>query len=250
MEVYMFSKSEFHRMYDDFLECAKSNENLELKNIFKFECGKLSSIAKSYWPNCNIIYSDLLSKTSRREYSVGGELLDRGFYCPSPIRDIVTGNCPRGRLYKKLTSRCRPSYEYYFDENDKLILIHYLYSDCVEFLDYKENTVVGITFSKTHNNIVKVVECEYDNDGRIVSFIIGRSSYSDCLINELEKELYFYNNGLEETEIFHYLCSEQSELLNYEKYKFYHDDEGYLVKYKPVPSMLDLEYKVYVKRRV
>lgn len=247
----MFLKQENQSVYDTFLETVK-NDDAQLKDLCKSECIRLSEIAKEYLLDLQTVYSDLLSKTVRKEYSKGGELLPRGFYCPSPIRDIVTGNCKRGKLYKRLTSGCKPTYEYCFDENDRLILINYLYLDCTEFLAYSNNTVVGVAFSKgDENKIIQVIECNYDGDGKIVSFAVAHSCHNDCVFDELEKEVYSYNkDGLTETEIVHYLSCEESEVVNYEKYNFKHDKDGYLSEYISEPSVFDTTYKVNTKRRV
>ncbi|XEC94050.1 hypothetical protein AB6A23_22320 [Paenibacillus tarimensis] len=37
----------------------------------------------------------------RLAYSKGGEVIHRGFYCPSPVMDIIIGGMKRGRLFKK-----------------------------------------------------------------------------------------------------------------------------------------------------
>ena len=62
-------------------------------------------------------------RTSRKEYGSGGLSFHRGFYLPSPIQDIYTDNANRGRILKRITSRSRISYEYCYDESDKLFFV-------------------------------------------------------------------------------------------------------------------------------
>lgn len=222
------------------------------KEEFKFECNRFSEIAKKYLPVCKDIYAKLIPDVARKEYSTGGELLQRGYYCESPVIDIIVGNCKRGKLLKRVTSRSTPTYEYCFDENDKLILINYLHSNCAEFLEYKNNTVISVTLSLKTNEIICVTESIYDNSNRIVSFITSHSAFNNCAMDEIHKETFTYNEeGLYITEVFDYLYSKDSPNLNYDRYKFKHDEDGFLSKYICETSMFNNDiYKVNVKRKV
>lgn len=229
------------------------SKNIEVQKTLRSECNRFTVIAKKYLPNCQEIYSNLISKVVRKEYSTGGELITRGYYCPSPIYDIVVGNCKRGKLLKKVTSRSKPTYEYCFDKNDKLIIVNYLYSNFTEILEYNNDTVLGITFSTgLKSEIISVTECKYDRHGRIISFVNADSCYNNCNIDNLKKEYYFYNDsGLCKAEDFDYLDNSHSGILNYYRYIFEHDDEGYLKEYKVEPSMFENDvYKVFIKRKI
>ena len=63
-----------------------------------------------------------LAETCYREYSKGGEGTHRGYYCPSPVIDLVIGNVSRGRLLKR-----RPAvnydYIYYLNEARQIIMV-------------------------------------------------------------------------------------------------------------------------------
>lgn len=242
-----------NEFYKFFLKHRNDCKNIKLQEEFKLECNRFSLIAKKYLLDCQKVYSDLISNIKRKEYSSGGELLPRGFYCPSPIYDIVTGNCKRGKLLKRITSRSKPAYEYCFDKNGKLIIVNHLYENCSEILEYNDNIVTGITFSKEENTeITSVIECEYDDNGRIVSYIVADSSFNDCCIDHLEKEYYMYNQiGLYKAETFDYLDNKQSGILNYYRYAFEHDNSGYLKEYRVETSSFENDiYKISVKRRV
>ncbi len=43
----------------------------------------------------------------RHEIGLGGELMHRGYYCPSLIEDVVVGNTKRGRISKRTTSKAK-----------------------------------------------------------------------------------------------------------------------------------------------
>lgn len=242
-----------NELYECFSKHKNDCDNIKLQEELRSECNRLTAIAKKYFPDCEKVYSDLNSHIKRKEYSSGGELLPRGFYCPSPIYDIVTGNCTRGRLLKRITSRSKPAYEYCFDKYGKLIIVNHLYENCSEILEYNDNIVTGITFSKEKNiEITSVIECKYDDNKRIISFIRAVSSYHDCCMDQLEKEYYVYNQiGLYKAEAFDYLDNEQSGILNYYRYVFEHDNDGYLKEYRVETSSFENDtYKISVKRKV
>ena len=136
--------------------------------------------------------------------------------------------------------------------NNKLILINYLHSNYAEILEYENDTIIGITFSTETNEIICVTKCVYDNCNRIISLIIAHSSFNNCCIDEIHKETFTYNqHGLFTVEVFDYLDNENCSNLNYDKYKFKHDEEGFLTEYTSETSMFkDNKYKVYVKRKV
>lgn len=232
------------------LETVESSLNLQKE--FKAECNRFTVIAKKYLHNYKKIYLNLISKVVRKEYSTGGKLLYRGYYCPSPVYDIVTGNCNRGKILNKITSKSKLTHEYCFDNNDKLIIINYLYSDYIEILEYFNNIVIGITFSLNLNEIISVTECIYDSYYRIKSFIKADSCHNDCCIDHLEKEDYEYNHlGLYIAEIYDCLDSKNSPIINYQKYTFEHDNEGYLEQYQVEPSIFEDDvYKVLIKRKI
>ncbi len=245
--------NKLNEFYECFSEYEDNSEDIHLKKELKSECNRFTLIAKKYLFDCQRLYSALKSKVVRIEYSSGGELLPRGYYCPSPIYDIVTANCKRGNLLQKVTSRSKPTYEYCFDKNDKLIIVNHLYENCSEILEYNNDVVIGITFSKEiHTEITSLIECKYDNNKSIISFIRTDSCHNDCYMDHLEKESYIYNRlGLYKAEVFDYMDNEHSETLNHYKYVFVHDDDGYLKEYKVESSPFENDiYRVLIKRKV
>ena len=143
-------------------------------------------------------------------------------------------------------------FQYCFDDNNKLKLINYLYSNCAEILEYKEDKIIGITFSLETNEIISVSECIYDNLNRIVQFSISHSAFNNCCMDELHKETFIYNQqGLYTAEVFEFLACENNATLNYEKYIFEHDEDGFLKEYKVENSAYeDDAYKVFIKRKI
>lgn len=248
-------KQELEELHQWCVSTRKEKEFWEEKEEekFKTECIRFSKVIKRYVQKFEELHSSVFSKIVRKEYSKGGEILTRGYYCPSPILDIVTGNCKRGKLLKRIACITNPDYEYCFDENNKLILVNYLYSNQVEILEYIDDVVIGITFARDEDNeIIALTECKYDSKGQISSFIVARRNFTDGNIDEIHRETYFYNQqGLYRADIYDFLDDKEYPHLNYERYKFVHDNQGYLKEYRCETSIIENNlYKVGVKRRV
>lgn len=63
-----------------------------------------------------------LAETCYTEYSKGGEGTHRGYYCPSPVIDLVIGNVSRGRLLKRRPA-ANYDYIYYLNEARQIIMV-------------------------------------------------------------------------------------------------------------------------------
>ena len=128
----------------------------------------------SYKNKLDYYYNQSESQVVRKEYARGGEVIHRGFYCPSTVQDIIVGNCNRGKLVKK--PRKTPDYEYWFDDNDRLILVKQLCADnteippTIELLFYNNKTVDSILYQKDKCDseekflISSLTKCTYEND--------------------------------------------------------------------------------------
>ncbi len=64
-------------------------------------------------------------KVVRTEYGKGGWPLPLGYYCPSPISDLVVGGRKRGRLFKGIVEPGKYDQEYGFNEEGGLIRVLY-----------------------------------------------------------------------------------------------------------------------------
>lgn len=168
----------------------------------------------------------------RKEFSRGGECLHRGFYCPSPILDIVIGGCKRGKLLKQL--RKAPDYEYCFDSHNKLILvkkrdgndtvheIELIYN----YMDLTESIVFSI-----HEGTFRIsclTRCAYKN-GLIQSYdnaqIIDKPF--DCY--EIITEKYFYNDVLTSSTLQRY--NFDVKILTDNRFFYNYDSDGKMVSY-------------------
>ncbi|WP_134703116.1 hypothetical protein [Ammoniphilus sp. YIM 78166] len=173
-------------------------------------------------------------KIVRLEYSKGGETIHRGFYCPSPVQDLVIGGLKRGRLFKKkIPEFGNYSYEYGFDKDGRLLrvkgVIEFSTKDSgfnEEYLIYIGDVVYGFEF--THLGELEVVsKCIYDN-GKLKKYersVCGIEKFSD-----LHYEEYRYQGELLSEVDFFFNITPQLGL--YEKYRFRveHDEDGNIIR--------------------
>lgn len=248
-----YNNPQFNKLYQDYIDrqkllgiIAKEKINTSLK--------RLNEILDDYQYKIKALYDNLSTQVNKKEYAIKGEYLVRGYYCPSPIKDIIVGNTPRGRILKRITSVSKPTYEYGFDAGDNLILVKYIHLDIFDKSNYEiilheDNSVIGILFTldgKENTEIIAINESKYDNKNRIISFVNGYFDKSDFY--EIEQEIYSYDEfGLKTTE----LCSCVESEHTYELYTFYHNSEGELNEYIVEPRMFpDEKYKISIKRKV
>ena len=189
----------------------------------------------------------------------------RGYYHPSPIGDIVTGNASRGRRVTHPRKGCYYRYRYLFDENGKLLVAEdyddhpskpapIIYFDehrklCIakvngdqvavyksilwqkEFLIYEGRRVIAPEYDIVlMPELVTMSVCDYDEQGRILRY--DRLSWrpqDQIKYQNLSSEVYEYGkNGLLE---FAYWGRSFAGITEVDKYHFNHDDEGRIVSY-------------------
>jgi hypothetical protein len=168
-------------------------------NAFKNDVEELTDIKNEYANKLSELRSLAQKEVVKFEYSKGGETIHRGYYCPSPVFDLIVGGAKRGKLYKRKPSFGKYSYEYGFDKNGRLMRVKDVNEfttpdSCFdeEYLLYGDNVVYGLEFD--HMNELRVVsKCMYDH-GNIVQYqrsVGGNEKYDD-----LHCEKYLYENGL------------------------------------------------------
>lgn len=218
-----------------------------MKNeTFILECKRLAEIAEQYHEECKSIYNRLKSEAIREEFSVGGEKLHRGYYCPSPIFDIVVGNVNRGKLLKRLTARIKPVYKYSFDRDGSLIIAEH--GSEKEIIIRHSGVEIGILFVG-NSHIDAVSECIYDGE-KIQSYVFGLYDEGEKCISEYNKESYEYSaNGLETVDWFRFTNYLNRQILEHEKYHFIHKD-GYLSQYTVVEYDGDMPKDTIYNNRI
>ncbi len=253
--------NELEEIYDYF----NSEENLKNCGPFEQLNQKYVSLQKRYASSFHELYKDIESKVYRREYSKGGNF-HRGFYSPS-AKDLVIGNCNRGKLLKRPPKDSNYDYEYLFDNQNNLICV-YKYSNykdvpklaTTELFTYEQGVLLSLIFNSDNSHSLSFVsECQYKN-GLLTRYenALCELFYGGKGCTEINVETYEYKNDLLSSFCWCiYMPSIHS--LTQEQYTFNRDMEGYLstftVKqlggFKPKTNF-DLDsviYKVNVKRK-
>ena len=252
------------------IEMVKERRNKELKlNEFMLsEKNRLAEKVDYYTPLLKNLRDIAVKSAVRKEYSNNENGIYRGYYCPSPVDDLIIGGCRRGKLLKRITKRTNPDREYLFDSNNRLVAVNLLLdwkAVQTEVLIYEDNLVTGINIDNYDNSIIKLSECIYDSDNKIKSFLTASVSSNKATrtkIDEIELEKYSYDeSGLNEAEIISYYESENNLTLeaklglpdcdtSYEHYIFHHDNDGFIDRYKLINPCGDEEYKALRKVKI
>lgn len=173
----------------------KSSEYQASCQCCSLACEKLETIAQHLYARKEELQTRCSCDTVRKEYA-SGSMLHRGYYCPSPTRDIIVGNAKRGKLLKRLTCVSKPSYEYGFDTDGKLLYCKWLNNGeptHIEYLIYEDHGIFGITLDCDDNLAYLTVETL--RDGRLTDYSFGifSSSCSTFRCNVMEQEHYEYD---------------------------------------------------------
>lgn len=206
----------------------RSAENKEVCKPYSLEMEQIRQKVKYYAPDAQKLCAEAKEKVVRWEYGTES-YMHRGYYCPSPIGDIVLGNNKRGRILKRVTSRSHPVFQYGFDEDDNLIYVKNTYQE--EVILYSREKMIGITVGKDGIDVYS--ECDY-KDQKLVSYYTADvyGWEEGILSGELNKENYYYSeNGLLESADLISLLQCAYPILQQIRFYFNHDEEGYLSEY-------------------
>lgn len=186
----------------------------------------------------------------REEFvSNGDPFLPRGYYCPSPVIDLIVGNCKRGKILKRVTLRSRITHRYIYGKQG-LMIVEKFGNDrkCFEreYLLHEAQKTIGISVNEA-GNIRRVVE-ELYKDGKSIEFFYATFEAFDGnhRVTQTHHEQYFYDEqGLCQCS-FNYAGHGHWPVINCETYNFNRVD-GYLQSYYSVknPSVI---YTPKVKR--
>ncbi len=144
---------------------------------------------------------DIVMKTVVREELSAGSDMTLGYYCPSPVVDLLIGNVHRGKILKRITKRSRPDHKYGFNSDNQMVSVINLppegYKDYDHrgFALYEGNKATWICFSKFmgKERFEAIVQAEYDNTGRIIRYTNG-FSYINGAFLEIHQEMYTYGD--------------------------------------------------------
>lgn len=189
-------------------QMRKSPEYQAQCQRFSEECARLQAIAQDLYVRKEELQAHCEAATIRKEYA-SGSTLHRGFYCPSLTYDIIVGNAKRGKLLKRLTAASKPSHEYGFDAEGKLLYCKWLFKGQLaytEYLVYERHCLYGIAISKD-GDLAYFTEETLDG-GRLTVYshclFLTRNGAPSCL--KISQEHYEYDTqGLSICDMHHFM---------------------------------------------
>lgn len=125
------------------------------------------------------------------KYGVGtkGEV-HRGCYTPSPLFDVLVGNCSRGRPAKRPGKRS--CFRYGFDENEQIVSSEYLYQLRPVFWEgivNKSDYTLGLCYGLEQQSLQRVTE-EFYQEAKLA----GINHYQPYKNHALIMERYWYSD--------------------------------------------------------
>ncbi len=203
-----------------------------------------------------------LPEIAATQYSRGGELLHRGYYCPSLVYDIVFGGAKRGKLLKRFSMP--PTYRYGFDKEGNLVVAENIDVGNREIIIRNDDIEVGLTVEESRDEGEKITRISLVNfrGGKIKSYICCDCSAASQIINNTYGEVYEYEFSM----LKRVYCSmptggthlynkrevnRESIKLNKVLLEFEHDADGYLSEYRytDMHTSLSQNYHIHLKRR-
>lgn len=168
-----------------------------------YECiyQEINELLAQYHDTLPSLYRTLREQAAAWQYARGGGVLHRGWYCPSPVYDMVIGGADRGRLLKS-PSRCKtpPDFAYGFDAQGRLIVVDGPYSDLThgpyfrEAVFREENREIGLRMDRD-DRLCGISICRYQ-DGRIMEYITAlRLDRQSGSFTSFDREVYTYQDG-------------------------------------------------------
>lgn len=187
-------------------------------------------------------------KIAEIQYARGCLLPHRGYFCPSLIQDIVIGNARRGRLIRHPRKASIPEYTYGFDLAGKLICVETEFN--FEWIFYEANRrQVGLTFFKRNASIDDVSVCQYDDQGRLLSYLYGYSYTLNGTPMAIRSEQYQYDADQMNVTISDYFQSGKNFMAKQRGYCFTLEN-GVLKSYHSLPKESATEVPVSIIRKV
>lgn len=219
--------------------------------FYQKECIRAAETAKRYGVRLAERFYEAERNAVFRETARGGEMLHRGFYCPSQILDIVAGGVQRGKPVPAARLRKSPDYAYGFDTKDRLVTVSR--ENERELVFYENGVETGLTFAEPggEGDIRYLSECVYE-DGRIMSYAFFILDPMGGPAVYMQKESYTYEEDrvIVEWSVF---SNGKMPLLQKERYIFY-TRNGRLTEYarmngeEPV-GLRPVRVERYVPRR-
>lgn len=138
----------------------------------------------------------------REELAVNARYLHRGFYCPSPIQDVIVKNSSRGKILLRQTKKSKITHQYFYNLDNQLIISESNLPNGKkkrEYLVYDNNVVYGYAFD-SWGTLIGVSEEVYKED-RLQSYFCAscfnhEADHLDFGITNIHYEIYHYDGAV------------------------------------------------------
>lgn len=162
---------------------------------------EINDLLAQYHDTIPSLYRALREQAAAWQYARGGGVLHRGWYCPSPVYDMMIGGAGRGRLLKD-PARCKtpPDFAYGFDVHGQLIVVDGPYCSLTHGPYYREtvlrkgNREIGLRMDRD-DRLCGISICRYQ-DGRLTEYITAlRLERQSGSFTSFDREVYIYQDG-------------------------------------------------------
>ena len=187
--------SEYQSVKQRFQKLAETEEYQKKCRHYLSEIDRLTIVADSLLVQIPQYRTVCETDIVHRQYASGCKYLHRGFYAPSPVIERVVVGVKRGKLLKRLSARCKPSFEYGFNAEGQLLRSKQLLDHQVistEYLFYQENKTYGITID-SNGSFQTVTEELFENDTLIRYTKADFAPFSELYCYRISCEEYHYN---------------------------------------------------------
>ena len=193
-----------------------------------------------------------LDQDTNYHQAATGSTLHRGFYCPTPISDVVIGNRKRGRLLIRESQRSKVSHRYVFNKDSALLRVENFYNGKVYATEYiKQCGEITYGFTIDTSGRIHTVSKELYRDGileqyTVVYYLFINSTYS---VLKTHCESYWRDElGLHTCEIV--ICDHPIGHIARQTYQFERND-GYLDSYYVIEDdkIVSPKYTVQPRRK-
>lgn len=203
----------------------------------------LIQLVREYEGRYDELYPQLSVQVSSVKFGRGGEGLPRGFYCPSPVRDILVGGYRRGKILKRVVN-WEDITAYGFNSDGELILLERPWHD-KELIFRMPGREIGIGYDD-RLRLNSVEECVYCG-GKLSRYAFG--FYLCGKFHEVDIENYSYSeDGLD------FVADTSFAALKHwpthKRYQFFRDENGCLSTYSDITNPANpIERRVLIKNR-
>lgn len=214
------------------------------KKSVRTECERITKIAEKYESCYEEIFKEKSQQVVRFSYGLGGELMHRGYFCPSLVEDIVVGNVRRGRQVKKKPDDGKAYYTYGFDKDDQLIIVSGDYQK--EFIIRENDIEIGIIFSEDFG-IKEITECRFSNK-KLITYGHYLYHFDEKCVDDFKKEFYSYE--ADKMRVDRFQCTNHKYILIDHYQYIFTVENGFLSTYTSTECKTDDDIEKMVSREM